>query len=310
MDVRYVLSRLLQGLAVIVTVIVIVFVVLRVAGDPVDILLPITASEEARDNLRHQLGLDRPLLTQFGDFATDVVRLDFGDSYRRHSPALPIVLGRFGKTVELVGVSIALAALTGVLAGAVAAMRPNGLVDRLTTFLAMVSVSVPQFWLGLVVILIFAVGLGLLPSSGSGGVRNLILPAVTMAIPPAGRFAAVTRSVMSDELGQEYIRMDRSRGLPRWRVLRHALRGTTVTLVSVIGYETVNSLAGHSIVVETVFAWPGIGRLVTESLAQQDLPLIQAVVGFIALLVVCMNLVLDIVYSWIDPRISRGEDTS
>ena len=306
----FIASRVLQGLAVIVTIIVVVFFAIRVSGDPVDIILPLNASEETRAELRRQLGLDQPLLVQFGNFLKDMARLDFGDSYVRRTPAFPVVLERFENTVQLVGMSMVVAIVLGLAVGIVAAFRPGGILDKASVALSLVSVSVPQFWLGLVLILIFAVGLGVLPSSGLGTPSHTVLPIITLALPPAGRFAVIARQAIGEELTKDYIRMDKARGLPNWRVIRHALRATSVSIMAVIGYETIYTLAGHSVIVETVFAWPGIGALVTESLNQRDFVMIQAVVAFIGVFVVVLSLLLDLVYFVADPRTSLSEGSS
>lgn len=303
----YIASRVMQGLAVIGTIIVVVFFAIRISGDPVDVILPLSASEETREELRRQLGLDQPLLVQFASFVKDMVRFDFGDSYVRRTPAFPVVLERFENTVQLVGMSMLVAVALGLTVGIVAALRPGGILDKASMLLSLVSVSVPQFWLGLVLILIFAVGLGALPSSGTGTIQHVILPVITLALPPAGRFAVVSRQAIRDELKKDYIRMDRARGLPSWRIMRHALRATSVGIISVVGYEAIYTLAGHSVIVETVFAWPGIGSLVTESLNQRDYVMIQAVVGFIGVFVVVLSLLLDLLYFAADPRTSVGE---
>jgi peptide/nickel transport system permease protein len=303
----FIASRLVQGLAVIGTILVVVFFAIRVAGDPVDIILPLNASEETREELRRQLGLDQPLLVQFARFLEDMLKLDFGNSYVRRTPALPVVLERFENTVQLVGMSMAVAIILGLVVGVVAALRPGGLLDKASVALSLISVSVPQFWLGLVLILIFAVGLGVLPSSGTGSLSHTVLPVITLALPPAGRFAVISRQAISEELTKDYIRMDRARGLPNWRVIHHALRATSVSIMAVVGYEAIYTLAGHSVIVETVFAWPGIGALVTESLGQRDFVMIQAVVAFIGVFVVVLSLLLDLLYFAADPRTSMGE---
>lgn len=304
---RYIASRIAQGLAVVITILVIVFFAIRLSGDPVDVILPASASEQTRDQLRTQLGLDEPLPVQFASFVNDVIHLDFGDSYTRRAPAFPIVLERFENTVQLVGLSMVVATLLGLTVGIIAALRPRGLLDRASVLLSLISVSVPQFWLGLLLILVFAVGLGILPSSGRGDLSHLVLPVVTLALPPAGRFAVVARQAIRDELEEDYIRMDRAHGLPQWRIVKHALRSTTVAILSVVGYEVIYTVAGHSVVVETVFAWPGIGALVTESLSQRDFVMIQAVVGFIGLCVVVLTFLLDMIYYVADPRTTMGE---
>jgi peptide/nickel transport system permease protein len=303
----FIASRVAQGLAVIFTILVVVFFAVRVAGDPVDVILPLSASQETRDQLRSQLGLDQPLLVQFGDFVKDMLRLDFGDSYVTRSPAFPEVLARFENTVQLVGMSMVVAVILGLAVGVVAALRPGGILDKASVALSMISVSVPQFWLGLVLILIFAVGLGVLPSSGTGTLNHVVLPVLTLALPPAGRFAVVSRQAIREELARDYVRMDRARGLPNRLVVKHALRATGVAVFSVVGYEAIYTLAGHSVIVETVFAWPGIGALVTESLGQRDFVMVQAVVGFIAVFVVVLSIALDLLYHILDPRTSLGE---
>ena len=301
---RYLLKRLSQAVLVVVSVVVVVFVVTRLIGDPVAVMLPLEATEENRALLEAQLGLDRPILVQLGDYVVDAVQFDLGDSLWQRRPAIDIVLERLPPTIVLVATGFALGVLLGVVIGVVSGMRPGGWVDRIAVTFGVLGVSLPQFWIGLVFIVFFSVGLGWLPTSGSGGIEYLVLPAFVLALPILGRIALVTRSSMIDELNAQHIKDATARGVSRARiVIVHAFKGAGIATLTIAGWELIGALAGGAVVVETVYAWPGIGFTVMQAIERHDIILVQAVVFVVAIMVVTINIAVDITYTLLDPRV-------
>ena len=300
----FILRRVVQAVIVILGVTTVVFVVTRLVGDPVKVMLPLEATAENRAALESQLGLDRPILTQFGDYLSGAARLDFGDSLWQRRPAMTIVFEKLPSTFLLVFTGFGLALVAGVFGGIIAALRPGGWLDRMTVSLSLLGLSVPQFWLGLILIVIFAVTLQWLPTSGTGSLRNLVLPAVTMAAPMTGRIVMITRSSMIDELNTQHLRNARAKGLSRSRIVGlHALKGASVAVLTLAGWELIGALAGFSVIVETVFAWPGLGLTAIQAIQRQDLILLQAIVFIVALMVVVINTAIDVIHKLIDPRV-------
>jgi peptide/nickel transport system permease protein len=301
---RFAIRRIAQGFLVIFGVTIVVFVTTRLVGDPVNVLLPIEATEEQRAALEHELGFDRPILVQFGDYLSDIIRGDFGESIWQHRPAMEIVFEHLPRTFQLLIPAMLVMVVLAVPLGVISALRPGGITDRLTVVLSLVGLSIPQFWLGLLLILVFSVNLGWLPTSGTGGIRFLILPMLTLALPAVGRLAMIVRSSMIDELNQQYVKMAKAKGMPYSRVVGiHALRNAGIPALTLTGWEFIRALAGYSVIVETVFAWPGVGFLAFQSIDRQDLILLQAIVFVVAVLVVAVNVLVDIAYKAIDPRI-------
>lgn len=301
---RFAVRRALQGLLVILGVTVVVFVVTRMVGDPVDVLLPLEATEEQRATFERALGFDRPIPIQFAAYIGDVVRGDFGESIWQRRPAMEIVFEHLPRTFQLVLPAMALMVLLAIPLGVLAALRPGKLSDRITVVLSIAGLSVPQFWLGLLLIIVFSVELGWLPPLGFGSFKSLILPMVTLALPAVGRLAMIVRSSMIDELNQQYVKMATAKGLPYSRVVAvHALRNVGIPALTLTGWETIRALAGYSVIVETVFQWPGVGFLAIQSIERQDLILLQAIVFVIAVMVVVINVLVDILYKAIDPRV-------
>ncbi|WP_432285518.1 ABC transporter permease [Aminobacter sp. BA135] len=300
----FLLRRIGQGLLVVIGVTVIVFIATRMVGDPVKVMLPLSATDAQRAAFAQQIGLDRPIATQFVDFVSDMARLDFGDSLWQRRPALDVVLERLPNTLKLIGAGLGLAILLSLPLGATAALRPGGWVDRTTVFVGLFGLSLPQFWFGLLMIVFFAVTLGWLPTSGMGGARYYILPAITLALPSLARLVMLVRSSMIDELNQQYVRTARAKGLHFKRVVMvHAMRNTLVPFVTLAGWELISALAGYTVVVETVFAWPGLGLTAMQAIQKSDLFLLQAIVFTVAVLIVVINVGLDVIYKLIDPRI-------
>ena len=301
---RFVLKRLAQGALVVFLVTVVVFVTTRLVGDPVDVLLPFESTPEQRAEFRHQLGLDRSIPVQFWEYLKDVAHLDFGQSLVLREDAMGIVLERLPATLELVAAGMALAFVVSLVLGVLAALRPGGWFDRVAVVGSLAALSMPEFWVGLLLIYIFAVWLGVLPSSGKGGLDHLILPAVTMAFATIGRMVMIVRSSMLDELAQPYVQTARAKGLSGFRTVGvHAMRNVSVPVLTLFGWELILALAGYTAVVETVFAWPGIGFLAYNAIIDQDLVLLQAIVFLVAIFVVLINIMIDILYRAIDPRI-------
>lgn len=300
---RHLLSRLWHGLIVVFGVTVIVFVVTRMVGDPVAMMLPLEATAEQRSAFEHELGFDRPIAVQFGEFVAGAARLDFGDSLWQRRPAMEIVLEKLPATLLLTFLGIGLAIVLAIPIGIVAALRPGGGADQFTVSFSLAGLSIPQFWLGLILIYLFAVRWHWLPTSGMGTPAHVVLPMITMALPALARLVMTVRSAMIDELNQQYARTARAKGLSRLRVVGvHALRNALVPILTLAGWEVIRALAGYSVVVETVFAWPGLGLATMQAIERHDLILLQSVVFTVAVLVVVTNIALDAIYQRVDPR--------
>ena len=303
----FVIRRLYHGIYVVLGVTIVVFVVTRVIGDPVSAMLPMETSAAQRAAFAQQLGLDRPLYIQFIDFLADVAHLNLGESLWQHRPVTQIVFEKLPITLYLVGTAMALAIVLSIPLGIVAALKPGRIADRITVVLSLIGLSVPQFWLGLLLILLFAVDLRWLPTSGSGDVSHLILPALTLAVPAMTRILMVVRSSMMDELNTQHIKVAIAKGLPFRRVIGvHALRNIAIPVMTLAGWETVRALAGYSVVVETVFAWPGLGLAAVQAIERQDLILLQGIVFYVAVMVVIINIGLDLAQKLVDPRVKFG----
>ena len=301
---RYILKRVWHGVIVVFGVTVIVFVVTRLVGDPVQVMLPLEATLEQRATFEKQLGLDRPIPVQFLQFMGDVARLDFGDSLWQHRPAMEIVFEKLPLTMKLTFCGIGLAFLLSIPLGIIAALRPGGITDRGTIFVSLIGLSMPQFWLGLSLIIIFAVQLRWLPTSGSATPTHIILPAITLALPALARLVMIVRSSMIDELNQQYVKTGFAKGIPFLRVVGiHAMRNAAMPVVTLSGWEVIRALAGYSVVVETVFAWPGLGLTAIQAIEREDLILLQAIVFTVAITVVLINIFMDVIYTIIDPRL-------
>lgn len=301
---RFAVRRIAQGFLVIFGVTIMVFVFTRMVGDPVKVMLPLEASPQERAAFKHQLGLDRSIPVQFASYVGHLARGDLGTSLWQRRPAVDIVLEALPRTLELVLAAIALAVLLAIPLGVLAALRPGRMLDRVAVVLSLAGLSIPQFWLALLLILVFAVRIRLFPTAGMGGPEHLVLPMLALALPALGRIAMIVRSSMIDELNQQYVKTADAKGLPRRRIVGvHALRNASIPALTLTGWELIRALAGYSVVVETVFAWPGVGLLANQALDQQDLILLQAIVFVVALMVVLVNVAIDILYKAVDPRI-------
>jgi peptide/nickel transport system permease protein len=311
---RYVVRRLLLLVPVLVGVSVVIFMVLHLSpGDPVEIMLGAQATQEDRARLRADLGLDEPLPVQYARWLGHVARGDLGRSLWMKRPVLAEVLGRFQATLILTGTALALSTTVGVALGVASAVRPHSLLDRVSAVASLFGASMPSFWLGIVLMVVFALWLGWLPASGmyapygGGGLRDLLahllLPAVTLAAASVTIVARLTRAAMLETLGQDYIRTARAKGVvERAVVLRHGLKNALIPIVTVVGVQA-GYLLGGAVLTETVFAWPGVGTLMVQGILARDVPLVQGCVLVVALSFVVVNLAVDLLYAWVDPRI-------
>ncbi|MDQ3442312.1 MAG: ABC transporter permease [Chloroflexota bacterium] len=281
----------------------VVFFVTHMLGDPARLMLRPEATEEQVQALRDTLGLNDPIHVQFGRYMGNLLQGDFGDSIWQRVPALPIVLDRIPATLYLAGVTLLLSVPLAILLGIVSAVRPRSVADRLVTVFSLGGVSTADFWLGLMLILLFAVQLRWLPTSGYGGLDYVILPAVALAVRPMGRISQVVRSAMLDEMSKPYMVTARSKGLKeRVVVFRHALKNAFIPVVTLAGDEASVILNG-AVVIETLFGWPGVGVLLIQAIERRDLPLIEASVMTIAVMIVTANLIVDLAYTLLDPRV-------
>jgi peptide/nickel transport system permease protein len=301
----YVFRKVFHTAFVALGVVTLAFAALRLSGDPAATMLPGDASVEELVALRHQLGLDGPLWLQYVQFLGGALTGDFGTSFRHQQPALPLVLERLPATLELAGAALALAVALALPLGILAAVYRGRLLDVLAMAFAVVGQATPYFWMGIMLILVVSVELGWLPTSGRGGVERLILPAVTLGTHFAASLARLTRTSMLEVLGQQFVTTARAKGLSeRSVVLAHALKNAAVPVVTLIGLQF-GTLLGGAVVTETIFAWPGVGRLAVQSVFVRDYPVVQAGVFVLALTFVAINLLVDLLYGVLDPRIRR-----
>jgi peptide/nickel transport system permease protein len=284
----------------------VVFVLARVVGDPVELMIQPGLSDDEIAELRRSLGTDKPLWQQFVTFVGNVARGDFGISPWQGESALQLVLERVPATLALAGAAMALAALIAIVVGAVSALRRGSWIDQGAMSVVLLGQSVPNFWLGLMLILLFATTLSWLPSAGYGTAAHFVLPTVTLAFFFIARLTRLVRSELLEVMSQDYIRTARSKGLPESVVFRrHALRNIAVPIVTVLAVDF-GALVGGAVVTETVFAWPGVGRLMIQAIGQRDFPIIQAGAFVLAIGVVLANLLADLAYALLDPRVRFG----
>jgi peptide/nickel transport system permease protein len=295
--------RLLQSLVVLFGVSFVVFGILHLTGDPALVLLPPDASAEDVLRFREAMGFNDPFLVQYGRFLKGALQGDFGQSIRHGEPAFGLVVERLPATFELAGAALFLALCLAIPAGIISAVRRNSAVDYAATVVALFGQSLPTFWLGIMLILLFSVQLQLLPSSGRGTLEHLVLPAVTLGLFTTARITRLTRSGMLEVLNQDYIRTARAKGVGDPPVVwKHALKNAAIPIVTIVGIE-LGTLLGGSVITETIFAWPGVGRLSVQAIANRDYPVVQAAVFLLASTFVAVNLAVDIVYTYLDPRI-------
>jgi peptide/nickel transport system permease protein len=295
--------RLLQSLVVLLGVSFVVFAILHLTGDPALVLLPPDASADDVRRFREAMGFNDPFFVQYGRFLTGAFHGDFGQSIRHGEPAFGLVLDRMPATFELAGAALVLALCLAIPAGIVSAVRRNTVLDYVATVVALFGQSLPTFWLGIMLILLFSVQFHLLPSSGRGTLQHLVLPAVTLGLFTTARITRLTRSGMLEVLNQDYIRTARAKGMGDPPVVwKHALKNAAIPIVTIVGIE-LGTLLGGSVITETIFAWPGVGRLSVQAIANRDYPVVQAAVFLLASTFVLVNLVVDVLYTYLDPRI-------
>lgn len=300
----YLVRRILFSLFILWGVITIVFVVLRlIPADPALLILGSDATQAEVAALRAQMGLDRPIYAQYAAYLADLVRFDFGESYRLQRDAMTLVLERLPATLELAFASLTFALLIGLPAGVIAALKVNKIPDRVVSVLSLLAQSLPPFWVGIVFILIFARVLQVLPSGGTGSFAHLVLPAITLGLPFLAILTRMTRSGLLEVIHEGYIQTARSKGLSeRVVIFPHAIRNALIPIVTIVGLQF-GQLLGGAVIVETVFSWPGVGRMLIDAIGQRDYNLVQAAIILIATGFVTINLVVDLLYGYLDPRV-------
>ena len=300
---RFLVVRLLQGLLVAWGVSTLVFLLLRLSGDPTLLMVPPGAPADAVERLRHQLGFDQPLPVQYVSFLAGLLHGDVGASLTQSRPALQIVLERFPATLRLASAALVLAVCVALPAGVASAVFRGSWLERFSLSLALLGQAVPPFWLGLMLILFLSVRLPLLPSSGADTWQHLILPAVTLASLSMAGITRMTRLAFLEELDREYVRTARAKGAPRGRiVVGHLLRNAAIPILTLVSLDVANLLGG-AVVTETIFAWPGVGRLAIEAIQARDYPVVQAVVLVGTGAFILSSIIADLLYSVVDPRI-------
>ncbi|WP_333830780.1 nickel ABC transporter permease [Pararhodobacter sp.] len=301
---RYLLRRLSHTVLVIIGISVISFFFLHLSGDPVGLILPQDATREQIAALRQQMRLDDPIVLQYWHFATSALQGDLGRSIYTREPVLWLILERMPATLELAIAALLLSLVIAIPIGVLAAVKRGSWLDTISMSVALFGLSMPHFWLGIMFIMLFSVQLGWLPTSGRGTWAQLVMPSMALGISLIALFARLTRSAMLDVLGQDYVRTARAKGLGEGLVVgKHALRNALIPLVTVIGMEF-GFLLGGAVIIETVFAWPGVGRLIVQSILDRDYPVVQAAVMLLAIVFVVVNLLVDLLYAWLDPNIS------
>ena len=300
---KYIIRRLGYSVISLVLLSLTIFFFVRVTGDPAVLLVEPGASKADLDQIRQQFGLDRPLFVQYGHFVSSLVRGDFGQSFYYRTPVLELYLSRLPNSLMLAAAAMTLSLLIGIPSGILAAVRVNGWWDRVGKIFSLLGLSLPSFWVGLVMILFFSVYLGWLPSSGAGTLSHLIMPAFALGWFFAAAHMRMTRSSMLEVMGSEYVKLARLKGLPeRMVITKHAFKNALIPVLTLAGINLV-IMVNVAVVVETVFAWPGIGRLLYEGVAFRDFPVVQATVLLGGVMIVVVNLLVDILYAVIDPRI-------
>lgn len=305
---QYILKRLWHTVYVVIGISMISFFFIHLSGDPVLLMLPGDASDQEIEELREQLGFNDPLYVQYFRFASKAIRGDFGESLYYHVPVMELVIERLPASLELAVAAMVFALVLAVPIGIISAVRRGSMLDMGSMLGALLGLSMPHFWLGIMLMLLFSVHLGWLPTSGRGTMAHLIMPAVSLGLSLMAMFARLTRSVMLEVLSLDYIRTARAKGLREEIVIsKHALKNALIPLVTVAGMQF-GFLIGGTVIIETVFAWPGLGRLVIQAIFSRDYPLVQAIVFILSLLFVGMNLLVDILYVYLDPQISYSEE--
>lgn len=300
----FIARRLVATVLMLILVAAAVFSLGHLSGDPVILMVPEEATQEDIATLRHALGFDRPLPVQFWDFISRSARADLGVSLRYRQPALALVLDRMPATLELSAAAMLLALVVAIPAALISSTRPGTFIDTVVSVGTAIGQALPAYWTGLILIIVFAVEFSLLPATGrSGGLASLVLPAVTLGLWPMARITRVLRSSILDVLSDDFVRTARAKGLNEAVILvRHVARNASIPVITVIAL-TFGTLLGGTVITESVFAWPGIGRLALDAVYTRDFPLLQAVVLVVAVIFVAINFLTDLLYVWVDPRI-------
>ncbi|MCE5243443.1 MAG: ABC transporter permease [Desulfobacteraceae bacterium] len=305
---RYLLKRLWHTVYVVVGISAISFLFIHLSGDPVMLMLPGDASMQEIEQLRQKLGFNDPLYVQYARFIGHAVKGDFGESLYYHVPAMDLILERLPASLELSAAALVIALVAAVPIGIISAVYRGSALDMVSMLGALFGLSMPHFWLGIMLIMIFSVNLGWLPTSGRGTMAQLLMPSIALGLSLMAMFARLTRSVMLEVLGLDYIRTARAKGVRESLVVgKHALKNALIPLVTVAGMQF-GMLIGGTVIIETVFAWPGVGRLVVQAIFNRDYPLVQAIVLILSLIFVAANLLVDLLYVYLDPRISYLEE--
>jgi peptide/nickel transport system permease protein len=300
---KFLAKRAVSSAVSLILLIIAVFFLSRLTGDPTDLYLPIDASQAARDNFRQIHGLNDPLIWQFGRYVSDLAHLDFGDSIRRARPALPVVLEAFQWTLQLAAITMCIVTFAAIVFGSLAAFRVGGLFDRIATFISLIGAAAPDFWVAIVAIVVFSLGLGLVPTSGTGTVAHWILPVAVLFIRPFGLILQVVRGSMIGALSSAYVKTARAKGVsPRATIFVHALRNAMLPVITVIGDQAAGMLNG-AVVVESIFGFPGVGKLMIDSIMQRDFTVVLASIMVTAFAIFLMNILIDLAYAALDPRI-------
>ncbi|MBV8835786.1 MAG: ABC transporter permease [Alphaproteobacteria bacterium] len=299
----FLLKRLVQSAIAVLGTVTLIFFIQRLAGDPTLLMLPEGATREDIEILRHQLGFDRPLITQYLEYLAQLAHFDLGQSLVQRVPVVDIIAARLPYTLYLAAGALLVAVGIGLPAGILMAVKRGSMLERALMALVLVGQSMPTFWSGILLIMLFAVTLGIVPSSGVDGVRSVVLPAIALGALTMATYARVARTAVLEELERDYVSTARAKGLSFRRVVsRHILRNAATPIITISALEIANLLAG-AVIVETVFAWPGLGQLAVQSIAARDFPIVQAIVLLGAFVSIALNLAADLLYSVVDPRI-------
>jgi len=303
--IAYLSRRIGQSLIALIGLVVLVFFLARLTGDPTNLYLPIDASLEARQQFSEKHGFNDPMLEQFGRFVSGLTRFDLGHSIRKDRPAMEVVLEAYPTTLGLAAVTIVLALVLAVLIGALAAYRPGGLFDRVSSMTSLAGASAPDFWIAIVAILLFAVSLGWLPTSGTGGPIHWVMPVGVLLIRPFGLLVQVVRGAMISALSSPYVKTARAKGVrERSVIFIHALRNAMLPVITVAG-DLLASLVNGAVIVETIFGWPGVGKLMIDAVIQRDFAIVQAAVLVTAIAIFALNICIDLAYGMLDPRVRQ-----
>ncbi len=312
---KYILNRLFHSVLVMFTISFIVFFIMFKAGDPVELMLPPDATQQDVVDMKIALGLDKSFIVQYQKFLVNISQGNLGNSFIYGQPALDIVFERMPATMELAVIAMILSIIIGIPLGIISSIRPNSIMSRIIMFFSLAGISVPVFWTGMILVLIFSVILGVLPSSGRGevylftsaftwdGIRHLIMPVVTLSIFQLALILRLTRTGMMEVLMQDYIKLAAAKGVPRRVIVYyHALKNTLIPLITIIGIQF-GQLVAFTIITETIFAWPGTGKLIIDSIQNLDRPIVVAYLLVISFIFVAINFVVDVLYTFVDPRV-------